>query len=67
MRASKDRGDTYDDQTYATKLERREEIRQELWSAHLKSTTFALSEALRRVGMWDDAEVEFHAESLLAR
>ena len=38
-----------------TKLERRKEVRQELWSAHLKSPTFALSEALRREDVWEDA------------
>ena len=43
MRDASYRGDTYCDQSYATKIERREEIRQDLWNAQ----TFALSEALR--------------------
>ena len=49
IRDAKERGDAYYDQTHATKIERREEVRPELGGAHLKSPTFALSEALRRV------------------
>ena len=37
------------------KIEPWEGVRQELWGAHLKSPTFALSEALRKVEMWEDA------------
>ena len=56
-------------------IERREEVRRELWRAHRKSPTFALSEALRKVETWEDAdssagdgaEIEFHAGSLIAR
>ena len=40
--AANDTGDTYYDQSYATIIKRREEVRQELWSAHLKSPTFTL-------------------------
>ena len=54
MRDAKDIGDANYDQTYATKIERGEEVRLELCSAHLKSPTFALSEALRKVEMWGD-------------
>ena len=49
MREAKESGNMYYDQSYATKIERREAVRQELRNAHLKSPTFALSEALRRV------------------
>ena len=47
----------------------REEDRQELRSAHLQSPNLALSKALWRVDMSNvgRADVEFHAESLLAR
>ena len=45
MRDAKDRGDAPNDQTYATKVE----------SAHIKSPTFALLEALRKVEIWEDA------------
>ena len=55
VRQAKDRGDEHCDQTNATNIDRREEVRQELWSAHFKSPTFALSEALRRV-VEDDAD-----------
>ena len=44
------RGDAHSDQTYATKIVRRQEDRQELRRAHLKSPTFALPEA--RCGGW---------------
>ena len=64
MRDAKDRGDAPHDQTYATKVE----------SAHIKSPTFALSEALRKVGIWEDADFSAggeqklsSCESLLAR
>ena len=49
------RGDEPCDQTYATKIERKGEVCQDLSSAHLKNPTCALSEALRRVDMWGDA------------
>ena len=55
MRDANDRGHTCDDQSYATKIDRREVAHQELWSAHLKSPSVALSEALRRVKVWDEA------------
>ena len=51
-RDAKDRGDTHYDRSFATKIDRREEVRQELRSAHLQSTVFAL---LRRVEVWTDA------------
>ena len=52
---ARERCDVYYDQSCATKIERREEVRSELWSAHLKSQTFALLGALRRVDLWDEA------------
>ena len=33
VRDARERGDTYYDQSYATKIERREAVRQELWNA----------------------------------
>ena len=51
LRDAKNRGDTHYDQPYATKIKRMEEIRH----AHLKSLTLALSEALRKVAMWEDS------------
>ena len=56
MSEAKDRGDVHRDQTYATNIGRREVVHQELWSAHLESPTFALSEALRKVEMWEDED-----------
>ena len=57
MRDAKDRGDAHCDQTYATNIERGEEVRQELWSAHLNSPTFAFPEAVRKVDVWDGADL----------
>ena len=64
MTDAKYRGDPHNDQTYATKVE----------SAHIKSPTFALSEALRKVEIWEDADFSAggeqklsSCESLLAR
>ena len=42
---AKEKDDAHHDQTDTKKVECREEVRQELRSAHLKSTTLALSEA----------------------
>ena len=42
--------------SYATKIERWEEVRQELWRTHLESPTFALSQALRKVETWEDVD-----------
>ena len=43
--------------SYSPNIERREEVRHELRSPHLKSPAFALSESLRNVESWEDAEV----------
>ena len=40
-----------------TKIERREEVRQELRSAHFIHPSFVLSKALRRVEVWEDGGV----------
>ena len=53
MRDAKDRGDAQNDHTYATKVE----------SAHTKSPTFALSEALQKVEIWEDADFSAGGES----
>ena len=42
-------------ETPVTGGDRREEVCQKLRSAHLRSPFFALSEALRRVDVWEDA------------
>ena len=49
-----DRDDKHYDRSYVTKIERK--VRQELRSAHLMSPIFALSEALREVDTWADAD-----------
>ena len=45
-----ERGDPHRDQPNATKIERGEDVYQELWSVQLKSPTFALSEAFAESG-----------------
>ena len=69
---TKERCDTYYDQSYQTKLQRGEAARQELWNAHFWSPTFALSEAVENVGTWEDAdpsaggaEADFHVSLFL--
>ena len=42
-------------QRYAMNIERREGVRQELWTAHPQSPTIALSQALRRADVWHNA------------
>ena len=67
IRDAREGCDTHHDHTHASEIERREAVRQELRSAHLKSSTFALPEALRRVEVWatlalrrqDGAEIEW--------
>ena len=49
-------GGTWPLESYATNIEREVEVRQGLWCAHLTSPTFALSEALGRVEVWNDAD-----------
>ena len=44
------RGDTFYDQSYATKIERREVARQEVWNAHLRAGLFPCQ---RRCGKWN--------------
>ena len=46
-------------------MERREEVRQELRSAHLESPTFALLEALRKVESWEDADSPAGGQKLI--
>ena len=43
-----DRGDTHYDQSYAAEIERREEVREELWNAHLARLLLCR----RRCGKW---------------
>ena len=56
LERAKEKGDMYYDQSNATKIERGEAVRQELWNARLRSPTLALSEALRKVETWEDAD-----------
>ena len=48
--------------SHATTIERGGKFRRALRSAHLKSPTFALSEALRKVETWEDADSSAGAE-----
>ena len=74
LRDAKDRSDPHRDQSHATKIERREDVCQELRSAYFKSPTFALSEALAESGNvgrcgvvgWKGAEADFMCVSSCA-
>ena len=69
VRGATGRGDAYYDQASASKIECRNEVRQELGNEHLQSPASAVSEALRRVQEWEDAGLSTveGADNLAAR
>ena len=55
MRDAKKSCDAKFDQTREQKIVNRETVRQELWDRHLLNPALAITEALRRVDVCDDA------------
>ena len=54
MRDAKERCDAYCDQPSEQKISNLVAVREELWNKHLQNPALALTEALRRVEVWDD-------------
>ena len=54
-RDATDRCDAHHDQTGEQNIVNREAVLQELWNKHWLNPVLTLTEALRRVEMWDDA------------
>ena len=56
MSEARGRGDTWHDQTTEKKIEKSfNAVRQDLWNKHLQNPALALSEALWRVEVWQEA------------
>ena len=54
MRDAKERYDACCDQPSEQKILNLDAVREELWNKHLQNPAQALTEALRRVEVWDD-------------